>query len=328
MATDEEDSSSQTSTKNNFFSYSIQHPHLKRTDAESIRVFLRKYDQYSTEIKEKARQHTVTNTLSVKPVEPVSLKFCVDPEYLESALALNRIPFVTDIDALTDQDLRAYLEKKAEPSKSCANLSFLDHIVEHELRMDMRDIGARSRIESLFISYHTLLRRHGLSWVLHSNEKIAVQHVLSSIKPKSLRLRIQSDLQLAHHNLKKDFKEFMDHCLTISDAFQLIDNGSQNIYHNQIGKRQNNKEARLRNKMLSGTEILTSKADAAGTDPRHSKTSQTHGQYNTHRPIPPCPHPICKSEGKLHWIDDCNQANEAEKEQMKKDLRLKKQRHR
>lgn len=61
----------------------------------------------------------------------------MDPEYLELALALNRIPFGTDIDALKDQDLRAYLERKAEPSKSCANLSLLDNIVEHELRMDI-----------------------------------------------------------------------------------------------------------------------------------------------------------------------------------------------
>lgn len=65
MDTDREDSSSQNSTKNNFFSYSIQHPYLKRTDAELIRVILRKYDQYSIKLKEKPRQHTVPITLSV-----------------------------------------------------------------------------------------------------------------------------------------------------------------------------------------------------------------------------------------------------------------------
>lgn len=119
----------------------------------------------------------------------------------------------------------------------------------------------------------------------------------------------------------------METCLNLPDAFQLIDNGSQNNSQYQLGKRQNNRESRLRIKNLSGTEKMTSKAEAPRTEPIHSITSQTHGQYNTYRPIPPCTHPICKSEGKLHWIIDCDQANEAEKNQMKKNLRRKKQRH-
>lgn len=42
---------------NSNISTNINHPTLRKDDAESIRVFLRKYDQYVTEIVERAAQY-------------------------------------------------------------------------------------------------------------------------------------------------------------------------------------------------------------------------------------------------------------------------------
>lgn len=60
---------------------------------------------------------------------------------------------------------------------------------------------------------------------LGSNKKIAVNHILSSVKPKQLRNRLESDLELTHISIRKEFNGFMKHALTVSDAFELNDNG-------------------------------------------------------------------------------------------------------
>ena len=144
-----------------FLAMSVNHPRLVRTDAESIRVFLRLYDQYSKEVTARVEQLTVSPA-TTEAVRPVNLKYCVDPEYLESAIDLGLIEDVEN-DDLTDIHLRKYLEGKAEESRETVSLEVLDEIVNRELRMNIRDKNARSRMESLFVTYHALLRRNGLS---------------------------------------------------------------------------------------------------------------------------------------------------------------------
>lgn len=130
-----------------------------------------------------------------------------------------------DYSKLTDTDLRKYLDSKAEESKKNLTATDVDIIVDKDLHMDMSIRSARSRMELLFMNYTAILRRNGLKWVLQSNQKLAVQHVLSAIKPQALRKRLESDLEFAHSEVRKDFKKFMAHALSISDAFEIVDNG-------------------------------------------------------------------------------------------------------
>lgn len=89
-------------------------------------------------------------------------------------------------------------------------------------------------MENMFISYHSLLRRQGLSWFKKDNEKVAGYHVLSVILPESLQLRLESDLDLSHHHLRKAFKGFMRHAITFSEAFKLAASGAHNQNKNKI----------------------------------------------------------------------------------------------
>lgn len=63
----------------------------------------------------------------------------------------------------------------------------------------------------LFIHYHILSLRHRLSWVLDSNEKVAVQHVLSTVGPTKLQKHLESDLALSHSLIENDFKKGFAH---------------------------------------------------------------------------------------------------------------------
>lgn len=90
----------------------------------------------------------------------------------------------------------------------------------------MRLTDASSRIENLFICCHHLLQQQGLYFFTKDHEKLTVYHMLSVIRPESQRLRLESDLNLSHHHLRKDFKVFMLHTNKLSEAFKLVADGA------------------------------------------------------------------------------------------------------
>ena len=167
--------------------------------------------------------------------------------------------------------------------------------------MDMKDKNARSRMESLFVSYHKLLRRHGVSWIVKNNQKVAVGHVLSCIKPATLQSRLQSNLEFSHHSLKKDFKGFMKHSIRISEAFQMVDTGPKQT------KSESHRSSRSGNK--------SNRTPNGNTIPRIGSSHRSHS-----RPLPDCPHGPCKSKGLKHLIKDCPDATPEEKDRMLKEL--------
>ena len=144
-----------------FVATSVYHPRLLRVDAESIRIFLQMYEQYKREVEFHAQQLTVGG-ITTETVRLVKLKFCVDLEITESALALGFISGFTDYDKLTDDALMIYLEEKAQDSRDSVTLETLDGLVRVGFRMYMSDKDAKSRTEALFMSYHRFLRIHSL----------------------------------------------------------------------------------------------------------------------------------------------------------------------
>lgn len=88
----------------------------------------------------------------------------------------------------------------------------------------MREVKATSRIQNLFKQYMTILRRNGLPWIINDNQKVAVQHVLSQMRPTSLQNLLESDFNFSNYDLRKDCKGFMSYCVRLSEPFQLVDN--------------------------------------------------------------------------------------------------------
>lgn len=83
----------------------------------------------------------------------VKLKFCVDPELLQSETVLGFIDDATDVETLSDTVLRQSLDKIAEEKKDSITVTELDNIVDKELKMDMSDKSSRARMKTLFINY-------------------------------------------------------------------------------------------------------------------------------------------------------------------------------
>ena len=271
-------------------SATIEHPRLGEHDAESIRTFLRLYDQYVSEVKAKCEESGNFN-LSCKPV---NLAYCLDPDYLDSAVELGFIPNATSMEELTEETLRKFLENKAVESKETITLSSLDALVKRQLRMNTKDPSAESRMQSLFISYRSLLRQNGLLWVLESSQKIAVQHVLSAIRPKSLCARLSDDLEFSQHHLRKDFKGFMSHAIKLAAAFQLVDNGQNcDSFNPQSGSTSRKQGGTSSKKNAVSNFSSDKKNSAAEQKPRRTKLA------------PLCVMPKCKEKKLRHYFSDC-----------------------
>lgn len=80
-------------------------------------------------------------------------------------------------------------------------------------------------IQDHLATFHTLLSRHGLQWLISDNQKISIQHVLSVVRPALVKERLESDISFFHHKLINYLNGFMHHAVNISELFQLTDSG-------------------------------------------------------------------------------------------------------
>lgn len=289
-------------TKSGNVAVSVDHPLLEKTDPASIRVFLQRYDQYCRTVVARAKQLTSSSSLddastptTTEAISPVELKYCVSAEHFTSCIMLGFMEGVTSFATLTNTQLRKYLDKQAEESKEAVTLEGLDDIISKELVMNMANKNARSRMEGLFISYHTILARQGLSWIIKDNQKLAVAHVLSAIRPQVLKERLEADLSFSQHALKKDFNKFLKHAVRLSEAFQLVDVGP---------RRKPKKNPRNR----SGNP------DHLQTEPSKDSDSTT----------PLCLFEPCRKKGIRHFLRHCKACPPEEKKRIREDLAAKK----
>lgn len=138
-----------------FLATSVDHPRLTKTDAETIRTFLR-YNQYEKKVKERTHQLVAEVIVANENVLPARLKFCMDPEYLESSLVLGFIEDDANFDDLKETFLRSFLNSKTIEEMSTVTIDSIGTIVESQLYMNLADSSAKSRMQNLFVCYHCI----------------------------------------------------------------------------------------------------------------------------------------------------------------------------
>lgn len=208
----------------------VDRPRLTKTGPSSILIFLKAYDQYCRTIIGRTKQllaaaddadKTITTEVSI----PMKRKYCVEATRFSSCIALGFMKHVMSFDSLTYAQLQPYLDKKAAEWKDPATLVGLNELVSKELVMDMSNRNAKSRMQNLFIDYHSLLTKQGLKLIVSDNQKLAERQGLSAIRPVSLRARLHLKPQFSHHDLKEDFNKFLNYAVKLLVAFQIVDLG-------------------------------------------------------------------------------------------------------
>lgn len=178
------------------------------------------------------------STLTTELLRPVVLTFFVSVEFLESSIALGFLPKVDHYYTLSDKDVLIFFNDRAKECKGIVTLEKLDEIISRYLRINIRNSNATACMQNLLASYHTIIARNGLKWIIKENQKVAVQHLLLAMQPLSLWDRPQSDLEHSHHALRKNFTCFQRHAIKLAEAFQIFDNcqPSKNFHCNERGE--------------------------------------------------------------------------------------------
>ncbi|PXF47202.1 hypothetical protein BWQ96_02977 [Gracilariopsis chorda] len=124
-----------------------------------------------------------------------------------------------DVKELSDIKLGTFLDKEAVDSATVVTESDLSAMVLKHVRMDMSFKSATGRMKLLFIDCKSLLRQHGMAWVAEKNQKAAVRHVLSVVKPAKVKNRLEQDISFSKRHLKENLRAFLKHALDLSEAF-------------------------------------------------------------------------------------------------------------
>lgn len=155
-------------------------PRLQSVTDKFMRNYLLNYGSYVRELGSRARQ-VINGCIFTKAVCLVAINYRIEVGYLESLISLRLIPTQPRYDNFEDADMWKYLEIQITTSKTPMSVETTDRIIKHELRMDMCDRNAVSRMRNLLLTNYTLLRNHGIECVTEEILKIAAQHIITVV---------------------------------------------------------------------------------------------------------------------------------------------------
>jgi hypothetical protein len=238
--------------------------------------------------------------------KPVSLTFSVDPAVLASLVDLCQLGTQIDhINKVTDAVISQWLESHKEVKKDTLSASQVQSLVEKSLRINLSEKDANQRILILFADYTSLLRVHGLSWVIQDHPKKAVEHILDAIKPKHLQSRLRDDLAFSHANLKKDFIAFMKHAASRAEhsgEFEDLESATvQANYRSQSGGKDKKGSAVTSNKSTGQSSSDSTASLASGSGDGKAKE------------FPDCLNPACSAK---HYLKNCTVTSQERKDEL------------
>lgn len=126
-----------------------------------------------------------------------------------------------------------------------------------------------------------------------------IDHVISAVGSAQKCERLESDLELAKADLRKNFKGFMNHAMEVFLVFEMIGVGPPGHKN--------------RPHAASGTASNRSN-DAYPSGRKQNPTGEKHVNA---RKDPPCPFPIRVRKGANNLIKYCNESRDDEKKRMK-----------
>lgn len=206
-------------------STAVEHSRLCKTDVAFVRLFLRSYDQYEREVIERVCQIVGQDVISPNVDKPIQMKFCMNPEWLESLTELDFHPVVASCDKPRDKQLQEYLSKKANESSDAVTMETLVHIVKNELHNDMAYNDARSRIQTLFVSVKSLLcihRLHGSSMTM-IGQLCTMYYRISALSSSVHALSQTHNCPIIIFQNTSKFSRI--HFINLSEAFYLVNSG-------------------------------------------------------------------------------------------------------
>jgi hypothetical protein len=184
----------------------------------AIRDFLKKRARYLRLVAQNKKADGVN-------VTSITMVASIDPELLENLINMEEID-AESVDDCTDESVMAEID--AESVDDCTDESVMEYLASTQERsasvtaeyvkaevlakvtFAMSEKDPALRVMKAVVDYYALHRNLRLDSI-NGKPKKAVEHLVSVIKPATLKALIESKLEVDKSELKKDFLEFVDY---------------------------------------------------------------------------------------------------------------------
>jgi hypothetical protein len=177
----------------------VKHPELDTLGLVAIRDFLKKRARYLRLVAQNNKADGVN-------VTPITVVASIDPDLLENLIDIGEID-ANSVDDCTDESVMEFLESTQERDASVTD-EFVKAEVLAKVTFAMSEKDPALRVMKAVADYSSLHRNLRLDFI-NDKPKNAVEHLVSVIKPATLKALIESKLGMDKSELKKDFLEFV-----------------------------------------------------------------------------------------------------------------------
>jgi hypothetical protein len=139
-------------------------------------------------------------------VTPITVVASIDPDLLENLIDMKEID-AESVEDCTDESVMEFLESTQERDAS-VTAEFVKAEVLAKVTFPMSDKDPALRTMKAVADYYSLHKNLRLDFI-NGKPKRAVEHILSVIRPATLKALIESKLEMDKSELKKDFLEFV-----------------------------------------------------------------------------------------------------------------------
>jgi hypothetical protein len=179
----------------------VQHPELDTLGQVAIRDFLKKRARYLRVVAQNNKADGVN-------VTPITVVASIDPDLLESLIDMEKID-ADSVDNCTDESVMEFLESTQERDASVtAEFVKAEELTKVTFAMSEKDPALR--VMNAVADCYSLHRNLRLDFI-NGKPKKAVEHLVSVIRPATLKALIESKLEMGMSELKNDFLEFVDY---------------------------------------------------------------------------------------------------------------------
>jgi hypothetical protein len=173
----------------------VQHPELDTLGQVAIRDFLKKRARYLRLVAQNSKADGVNFT-------PITVVASIDPELLKNLIDMEKID-ADSVDDCTDESVMEFLESTQERDASVTAV-FVKAEVLAKVTFATSEKDPALRVMKAVADYYSLLRNLRLDFS-YGKPKKAVEHLVSVVRPATLKALIESKLEIDKSELKKDF---------------------------------------------------------------------------------------------------------------------------
>jgi hypothetical protein len=249
-------------------------------------------------------------------VTPIAVVASIDPELLENLIGMEKID-ADSVDDCTDESVMEFLESTQERDAS-VTAEFVKVEVLAKVTFAMSEKDPALRVMKAVADYYSLHRNLRLDFI-NGKQKKAVEHLVSVIRPATLKALIESKLEMDKSELRKDFLESVvyleemaiihdEHCHVVEQK-KAGDSGMRNNGKgNDAGSRSSENNAG--GSSHGGASNKASNRDRTKSGHGRSSESTSTGKQSAREP-PPCLN-TKKCAGEKYFLSNCPHTGEDE----------------